>query len=103
MINVSSYRKMDSQLDVLGNTTWGIRKVYFVKHTLDRDVKKSKFSDCLAEFSVYFNGKSKNFLLKMFSKIFQNGAAMLGDIYVVKTSIFGPAFQIKQQASIYIL
>ena len=27
MINVSSYRKMDSQLDVLGNTTWGIRKV----------------------------------------------------------------------------
>merc|ERR1712141_192535 len=29
MINVSSYRKMDSQLDVLGNTTWGIRKVIF--------------------------------------------------------------------------
>lgn len=27
MINVSSYRKMDSQLDVLGNTTWGIRKM----------------------------------------------------------------------------
>ena len=27
MINVSSYRKMDNQLDVLGNTTWGIRKV----------------------------------------------------------------------------
>ena len=30
MINVSSYRKMDSQLDVLGNTTWGIRKVIFI-------------------------------------------------------------------------
>ena len=30
MINVSSYRKMDSQLDVLGNTTWGIRKVLYV-------------------------------------------------------------------------
>lgn len=29
MINVSSYRKMDNQLDVLGNTTWGIRKVLF--------------------------------------------------------------------------
>ena len=27
MINVSSHRKMDNQLDVLGNTTWGIRKV----------------------------------------------------------------------------
>ena len=27
MINVASYRKMDNQLDVLGNTTWGIRKV----------------------------------------------------------------------------
>jgi hypothetical protein len=27
MINVSSYRKMDNQLDVLGNTTWGIRKM----------------------------------------------------------------------------
>ena len=27
MINVSSYRKLDNQLDVLGNTTWGIRKV----------------------------------------------------------------------------
>ena len=71
--------------------------------SIDRDAKKSKFSDCLAEFSVYFNGKSKNFLLKKFSKIFQNGGAMHGDIYVVKTSIFGPAFQIKQQTSIYIL
>ena len=70
---------------------------------VDRDAKKSKFSDCLAEFSVYSNGKSKNFLLKKFSKIFQNGGAMHGDIYVVKTSIFGPAFQIKQQTSIYIL
>ena len=30
MINVSSYRKMDNQLDVLGNTTWGIRKVSLV-------------------------------------------------------------------------
>ena len=30
MINVSSYRKMDSQLDVLGNTTWGIRKVNII-------------------------------------------------------------------------
>jgi hypothetical protein len=29
MINVSSYKKMDNQLDVLGNTTWGIRKVIF--------------------------------------------------------------------------
>ena len=57
-------------------------------YPLDRDAKKSKFSDCLAEFSVYFNGKSKNFLLKKFSKIFQNGGAMHGDIYVVKTSIF---------------
>ena len=28
MINVSSYRKMDNQLDVLGNTTWGFRKVH---------------------------------------------------------------------------
>ena len=73
------------------------------EYLLDRDAKKSKFSDCLAEFSVYFNGKSKNFLLKKFSKIFQNGGAMHGDIYVVKTSIFGPAFQIKQQTSIYIL
>ena len=27
MINVSSYRKMDTHLDILGNTTWGIRKV----------------------------------------------------------------------------
>ena len=59
-----------------------------VVYGLDRDAKKSKFSDCLAEFSVYFNGKSKNFLLKKFSKIFQNGGAMHGDIYVVKTSIF---------------
>ena len=32
MINVSSYRKMDSQLDVLGNTTWGIRKVNIYKY-----------------------------------------------------------------------
>ena len=32
MINVSSYRKMDSQLDVLGNTTWGIRKVSCIAH-----------------------------------------------------------------------
>ena len=31
MINVSSYRKMDNQLDVLGNTTWGIRKVIFIE------------------------------------------------------------------------
>ena len=30
MINVSSHRKMDNQLDVLGNTTWGIRKVKHV-------------------------------------------------------------------------
>ena len=30
MINVSSYRKIDNQLDVLGNTTWGIRKVRYV-------------------------------------------------------------------------
>ena len=83
---------------------WRIWKFSFVVVlTVDRDAKKSKFSDCLAEFSVYFNGKSKNFLLKKFSKIFQNGGAMHGDIYVVKTSIFGPAFQIKQQTSIYIL
>jgi len=27
MINVASYRRMDNQFDVLGNTTWGIRKV----------------------------------------------------------------------------
>ncbi len=31
MINVSSYRKLDNQLDVLGNTTWGIRKASLVK------------------------------------------------------------------------
>ena len=31
MINVSSYRKIDNQLDVLGNTTWGIRKVSYVQ------------------------------------------------------------------------
>ena len=56
--------------------------------SIDRDAKKFKFSDCLAEFSVYSNGKSKNFLSKKFSKIFQNGGAMHGDIYIVKTSIF---------------
>ena len=27
MINVSSSRKLDNQVDVLGHTTWGIRKV----------------------------------------------------------------------------
>ena len=27
MINVSSNRKLDNQVDVLGHTTWGIRKV----------------------------------------------------------------------------
>ncbi len=27
MINVASYKKLDSQLDILGNTTWGIRKM----------------------------------------------------------------------------
>ena len=31
MINVSSYRKIDNQLDVLGNTTWGIRKASLVQ------------------------------------------------------------------------
>ena len=36
MINVSSHRKMDNQLDVLGNTTWGIRKVRFLVFP-DRD------------------------------------------------------------------
>ena len=30
--------------------------------------QKIEVLDCLAEFSVYFNGKSKNFLLKKFSK-----------------------------------
>ena len=59
-----------------------------MNRSVDRDAKKSNFSDCLAEFSVYSTGKSKNFLLKKFSKIFQNGRAMHGDIYVVKTSIF---------------
>ena len=65
-----------------------INFVKFLAYLVDRDAKKSKFSDCLAEFSVYSNGKSKNFLLKKFSKIFQNGGARHGDIYVVKTSIF---------------
>ena len=32
--------------------------------TVDRDAKKSKFLDCLAEFSVYSGDKFKNFLLK---------------------------------------
>ena len=45
---------------------------------VDRDAKKSKFSYCLAEFSVYFNGKSKNFLLKKFLNIFQNGGVNHG-------------------------
>lgn len=27
MINVASYKKIESQLDILGSTTWGIRKV----------------------------------------------------------------------------
>ena len=46
-------------------------------------------------FSVYSNDKYKNFLLKKFFKIFQNGGAILSDIYVVKTIIFPPAFQAK--------
>ena len=70
---------------------------------IDRVPKKSKISVWPAEFRVHSRDNSKNFLLKKFSKIFQNGGAMHGDIYVVKTSIFGPAFQIKQQTSIYIL
>ena len=40
---------------------------------LDRDAKKSKFSDCLAELSAYSGHKSKKYSLKKFLKIFQNG------------------------------
>ena len=38
-------------------------------------MKKSKFSEWAAEFSVYSSDKSKNFLLKFFLKILQNGGA----------------------------
>ena len=37
--------------------------------------KKSKFSEWPAEFSVISSDKSKNFLLKKFLKILQNGGA----------------------------
>ena len=37
--------------------------------------KKSKFSEWPAEFSVNSTDKSKNFLLKKFLKILQNGSA----------------------------
>ena len=52
MINVSSYRKMDSQLDVLGNTTWGIRKVniYIVLLFWERKAFCEKISTYLGIF-----------------------------------------------------
>ena len=40
--------------------------------------KKSKFSEWPAEFSVISSDKSKNFLLKKFLKILQNGGAQGG-------------------------
>ena len=43
--------------------------------SLDRVPKKSKFAEWPAEFSVYFWGKYKNFLLTKFLKIFQNALA----------------------------
>ena len=47
--------------------------------------------------------KSKNFLLKKFFKLFQNGGVLHSNIYVVKIRIFSPACQDKQQTSIYFL
>lgn len=43
--------------------------------TLDRDAKKSKFSEWPAEFIVHSRDNSKNFLLKKFSKILQKAHA----------------------------
>ena len=42
---------------------------------LDRDRKKSMFSEWPAEFSEYSRDKSKNFLLKKFLKILLPGHA----------------------------
>ncbi len=49
----------------LGTVTFYIRQGW----------KKSKFSEWPAEFSVISSDKSKNFLLKKFLKILQNGGA----------------------------
>ena len=44
-------------------------------YTLDRDGKLSKCLEWQSEFSEYSRGQSKNFLLKKFFKILQNGGA----------------------------
>ena len=61
MINVSSYRKMDSQLDVLGNTTWGIRKVniYYIYYYFGRE---KLFVKRLAYLGIFLLLKNKLFV-----------------------------------------
>ena len=71
---------------------------------VDRVSKNLKISEWNAFFSIYFMDKSKSFLLKKFFRLFQNEDGVLhSNIYVVKTRIFCPACQVKQQTSIHFL
>ena len=62
---------------------------------IDRVSKKLIISEQKMTFSVQFWGKFKNFLLKNFFMIFQNGRDMPPDIYVVKLRIFPPVYMDK--------
>ena len=64
-------------------------------HTVDRVSKKLNISESNNTFSVHSIGKFKDFLLKKFFMIFQNGGDMCPDIYVVKTRIFRPVCLVK--------
>ena len=57
--------------------------------------KKSNVSEYNKTFNVQSSGKFKNFLLKKFFMIFQNGGDICSDIYVVKTRLFCPVCQVK--------
>ena len=70
-------------------------KYFQFSWTVDRVSKKSNVSEYNKTFNVQSSGKFKNFLLKKFFMIFQNGGDICSDIYVVKTRLFCPVCQVK--------
>ena len=62
---------------------------------VDRVFKKWNVSEYNKTFNVQSSDKFKNFLLKKFFMIFQNGGDICSDIYVVKTRLFCPVCQVK--------
>ena len=62
---------------------------------VDRVPKKLTISEYNKAFSLHSSGKFKNFLLRKFFETFQNGGDICSGIYVVKTRIFCPVYQVK--------